>query len=520
MKFAQSGDKTGGLIENIGLVEGLATSAPFLESENSVNTTSRLIQSFCLSIGLLSGCSWLHAQTLGQEQKEQAKSEAQPKPADLRYQPSQLPDRIVLTLNGDPRTSVAVSWRTSTEVNRGLAEIVVADDGPYFAERAKQLPATTVPLKTADYEAHCHTCQFADLTPGTTYTYRVGDGDHWSEWIQFRTASEQPDPFSFIYFGDAQNNLRSQWSRVIREAYRDAPKAAFLLHAGDLINTAEADPDWGEWFEAGGFINRMIPNLAVPGNHEMAKDAEGKSRTTIHWRSQFEFPLNGPAGLEETCFTLTYHNLRLIALDSNQMLDVQAKWLEETLQSNQSKWVICFFHHPVFSTGSGRDNELLRKLWKPIFDKYRVDLVLQGHDHSYGRTGLHVPSIEDWKIAVEEKKRLDPKGELNLPYGVQNLDPTSGTVYVVSVSGPKMYNNSRPPFMPRLAEDTQLYQVISIDGTKLRFEARTATGKLYDAFELVKAKGEINQLVELEPESSLRLRDAKPKSEAKANQER
>ncbi|MFM7116696.1 MAG: metallophosphoesterase family protein, partial [Planctomycetota bacterium] len=161
---------------------------------------------------------------------------------------------------------------------------------------------------------------------------------------------------------DAQNNLRSQWSRVIREAYRDAPKAAFLLHAGDLISTAEADPDWGEWFEAGGFINRMIPNLAVPGNHEMAKDAEGTSRTTIHWRSQFEFPLNGPAGLEETCFTLTYHNLRLIALDSNQMLDVQAKWLEETLQSNQSKWVICFFHHPVFSTGSGRDNELLRKL--------------------------------------------------------------------------------------------------------------------------------------------------------------
>lgn len=509
MKFAQTGAKTGRLIENIGLVTGLATHASNLKKMNSMNTTSRLCKCFCLSVGLLLVGNWLHAQSAGQEEGAKAKAEAQPKPADLRYQPNLTPDRIVLTLNGDPRTSVAVSWRTSTAVTSGIAEVVVADDGPYFAERAKQLPATTIALKTADYEAHYHTCQFADLTPGTTYIYRVGDGDNWSEWIQFRTASEQPGAFSFIYFGDAQNNLRSQWSRVIREAFRDAPKAAFLLHAGDLINSAEADSEWGEWFEAGGFINRMIPNLAVPGNHEMAKDTEGKPRTTIHWRPQFEFPLNGPEGLEETCFTLTYHNLRLIALDSNQKLDVQAKWLEETLQSNQSEWVICFFHHPVFSTGSGRDNELLRKLWKPIFDKYRVDLVLQGHDHSYGRTGLHVPSIEDWQAAVEEKKRLDPKGELNLPYGVQKLEQTSGTVYVVSVSGPKMYNNSRPPFMPRLAEDTQLYQVIEVDGSKLRFEARTASAKLYDAFELRKRGDLLNELLEIPGEIPARLRPAK-----------
>ena len=152
---------------------------------------------------------------------------------------------------------------------------------------------------------------------------------------------------------------------------------------------------------------------------------------------------------------------------------------------------------------------MLRKLWKPIFDKYRVDLVLQGHDHSYGRTGLHVPSIEDWQAAVEEKKRLDPKGELNLPYGVQKLEQTSGTVYVVSVSGPKMYNNSRPPFMPRLAEDTQLYQVIEVDGSKQRFEARTASGKLYDAFELRKRGDLLNELLEFPGEIPARLRPAK-----------
>ncbi len=70
-----------------------------------------------------------------------------------------------------------------------------------------------------------------------------------------------------------------------------------------------------------------------------------------------------------------------------------------------------------------------------------------------------------------------------------------------SVSGPKMYNNTRYPF-ERLAigEDTQLYQIVSVDGDTLRFEARTAIGDLYDAFVLKKQPGQINSLQEISPE--------------------
>ena len=52
----------------------------------------------------------------------------------------------------------------------------------------------------------------------------------------------------------------------------------------------------------------------------------------------------------------------------------------------------------------------------------------------------------------------------NIPTGVNKVEPTTGTVYVVSVSGPKMYNIDRKPIMKRSGEDTQLYQIISIDG--------------------------------------------------------
>ena len=81
-------------------------------------------------------------------------------------------------------------------------------------------------------------------------------------------------------------------------------------------------------------------------------------------------------------------------------------------------------------------------------------------------------------------------------------------MYVVSVSGPKMYSLQRYDFMERQAENTQLYQIIHIDGDELRYEARTAIGELYDAFTLRKQAGTINQLIEQVPETPERVKTA------------
>lgn len=435
------------------------------------------------------------------------------------YKPTAMPDRIVLSWTGDPRTTQAVTWRTSVEVSVGLAEIAEADAGPAFAENAITMTAQSQALKTDLSTAHFHSVNFAELKPGTRYAYRVGDGQNWSEWFHFSTATEEPESFSFIYFGDAQNSVRSLWSRVIREAYRDAPKAAFLLHAGDLVNRAESDAEWGEWCGAGAWLNAMMPSVAIPGNHEQARDAEGNRRLSHHWRHQFAFPENGPRGLEESCYTLTYHNLRVIGMNSSTLHEEQAEWLEQVLAENESQWVVCTFHHPIFSTGKERDNRELRALWKPIFDKYKVDLVLQGHDHTYGRTGFEVPdevypqpaeanvTVASAPANAAPVSTAQVEKVKNVPTGVQMIDEEHGTIYVVSVSGPKMYNNSRHKFMKRLAEDTQLYQIIHIDEGTLRFEARTAIGDLYDAFELHKRPGQVNELVEIEPEIPERLRE-------------
>ncbi len=409
------------------------------------------------------------------------------------HRPSPLPDRILLSWTGDPATTQSVTWRTDNSIHTAYAEIAIAGDNRDFVNDAVQLTATTELLESNLGPAHYHSVSFESLEPSTVYAYRVGDGVNWSEWIHFTTASNEAAPFTFVYFGDAQNDVKSHWSRVVREAYSDAPRAAFMLHAGDLINNAHNDGQWGEWYYAASHIHRMIPCIATPGNHEYAA-SEGVVGTlggrvlSDHWRPQFAFPENGPEGLEETAYWIDYQGVRIVSLNSNALQNEQVAWLRDVLGDNPNTWTIITFHHPIYSSGAGRDNAALRELWQPIFDEFRVDLVLQGHDHTYARSGL---------MEFEE----------NVATGVTAQSDNGGTVYVVSVSGPKMYDLDREPFMRRAAENTQLYQVIHVDGDELRYEARTAIGTLYDAFTLQKREGEVNELIEQVPDTPERISD-------------
>ena len=180
---------------------------------------------------------------------------------------------------------------------------------------------------------------------------------------------------------------------MIRAAFAAAPDARFIVHAGDLVDRGTDDIHWGEWFQAAGWINTMIPSLPSPGNHEYSKARDeqtpgGTPTITGHWRAQFTLPENGPAGLEESAYYIDYQGARIISLNSNEGQEKQAEWLHQILGTNPSKWTIVTFHHPIYSSAKDRDNAKIRKLWQPIFDRYHVDLVLQGHDHTYSRTGL------------------------------------------------------------------------------------------------------------------------------------
>lgn len=393
--------------------------------------------------------------------------------------PSSYPDRIILNLGQDATNSVAVNWRTNIDISEGFCQLQLLSDTRIDPKAGKSFKAITKTMKyihenDPEISSNHHSYVFTDLTPGTNYMYRVGVKGFWSEWLEFATA-DKDNKVSFIYFGDPQTDIKSQWSRIVRKAYGYNPNCDFMLYAGDIINHAGSDIQWDEWFKAGSFIFGSIPQVLTPGNHdydELVLDP--------HWNAQFTQTDNGPKGLEGTCFFADYENLKIISFDSavegeledenGYALLAQKAWLDSVLSVNTKEWVIVTSHLPFYSPKESRDNVVIRKHFQPILEKHGVDLVLSGHDHSYGR-GMQTDT---------------PNGKASI-------------VYVVSVSGPKLYDAGDKDWMQHKGSQLQLFQNISIQNNLLTYEAYTANGKLFDKFQLKKSKSGKNKFKDQKP---------------------
>lgn len=402
-----------------------------------------------------------------------------------RYQATAFPDRIILLPTAHPDSSQRVNWRTNAGLTLAEAEIALAQSGPGFVWQSQRVVAQSQPIQTENGLALQHSVLFTDLAADTLYSYRVKGAGTWSEWLQFRTASKDFKPFSFIYFGDAQNHNKSHVSRVMREALLQRPRARLMLHAGDMVSSREGnhDNEWGEWFDALGWQGGMINQFLTPGNHEYVEDEQERHHLVPQFAAQFTGLRNGPAPLQDSVYFTDYQGVRFISLNSQEALQneelaqLQAAWLEQVLQNNPARWTVVTYHHPMYSVSQGRDNPILRQYWQPILDKYQVDLVLQGHDHTYGRFSQQTPA-----------------GQL------------SGAVYIVSVAGPKMYLSTEASRqqMQRAGEDTQLFQLIDISEHELKYQALTVTGDLYDGF-VISRRGKQRQLKEAEKLPATRL---------------
>jgi 3',5'-cyclic AMP phosphodiesterase CpdA len=390
-----------------------------------------------------------------------------------------------MSLTADPAHSQAVTWRTEKALTSAQAQVALASANPDFEKAAATTTATATTAEIASGKTVGeYAARFEGLTPGTRYSYRVGDGTAWSEWNSFRTASDKPEPFRFLYLGDEQNSIKSLWSRSIRAAYSKAPDAHFIVHAGDLLAEGYDDKLWGEWCDAMGFISAVVPSLATPGNHDLHRapgNADSKEVRSVSplWRQHFALPLNGPKGvdeLSEQSYYIDYQGVRFVSLDVNvysneafspstkqRIGDMQLAWLEELLKTNPNRWTIVVQHQPMYPIAKGRDYVEMRAALLPLYDKYHVDLVLQGHDHTYARTHKLVAG-----------KVVSPS--------------QPGTIYAISVSGPKMYEieDAFAPLRAKTLAHTQAFQVIDIDGDKLTYNAYAIEGEQIDYFQLTK----------------------------------
>jgi hypothetical protein len=139
----------------------------------------------------------------------------------------------------------------------------------------------------------------------------------------------------------------------------------------------------------------MRENVFYPavGNH----DRHGRNRGADAYRRYFSLPADTPD--PERYYAMSYGNARFFILDSNEhsfALTDQTAWLEKELKRATGEPGILHrfvvMHHPPFSTSLHGGHEELREMWTPLFEKYGVEAVFSGHDHTYEhaeRNGIH-----------------------------------------------------------------------------------------------------------------------------------
>lgn len=351
------------------------------------------------------------------------------------YPSTPQPDQVCLTWSGDPRTTQAIQWRTAMSVYDGVVQYRQTALGDSNDREISVVPLVLEDrLLENDPKVHRYTGELKDLQPATAYTYRVGskDQDRWSQWTEFTTAPDGPAPFSFVYMGDPQEGLE-YWGNLLQRAHQRYPDAAFYVISGDIVNNGQFRNEWDQlFFGANGVFDRrsVVPSI---GNHDY-----DKWPSPAMYLAHFALGVNGPKDVpSEHAYSFTYGNALFVVLDSNRRIDEQTPWLEKTLAESKALWKLAVYHHPAYSSAPHRDNDEVREQWGALFDKYHVDMALQGHDHAYLRT-----------YPMKNEQRVET--------------PADGTIYVVSVSGTKFYEQEPHDYSAVQFVETPTYQVIDI----------------------------------------------------------
>lgn len=305
-------------------------------------------------------------------------------PDDAPFQPNTL----FLTWQRDPTTTMTVQWigvKGETEDHN----VFYTEDGEDYWEGQK---TEIRPYPLTDLKVF--RAELTGLTPGTDYLFKIGKSSpHW----RFRTMpAKANDTIHFISGGDCGVNTHAIGNNI--GAAKQDPM--FAIIGGDL------GYDNGKSVEISlAFLRnyskhmiarngRLIPMLACIGNHEV-DGGYNKPRKN----APFFFALFDGLYSDTSYATLDFGDyLSLVLMDSGHISKIgeeQTDWLEKKLRERvDHPHTIIVNHVPAYPShrkmvtidgkdGTGHEQ---RDHWVPLFEKYRVPLVLEHHDHTFKRT--------------------------------------------------------------------------------------------------------------------------------------
>jgi hypothetical protein len=156
--------------------------------------------------------------------------------------------------------------------------------------------------------------------------------------------------------------------------------------------------------------------------------------------------------LEKQYYSFNYQNVHFLALSTETAYDEgskQYKFAEKDLEQYSDDeyidWIVVFYHKNVYSSGGGLPDEKdFRENYHPLFDKYNVDLALQGHHHAYERFyPLTFNDKNDNKPIVSAKDKVKDSNVFQNPEGTIFLTVGTGGAESMPISKGKPFSAAR-----------------------------------------------------------------------------
>ena len=277
----------------------------------------------------------------------------------------------------------------------------------------KQTPISDATLQGAGLTGayYSNKVTVTGLKEKTQYYYQVFQNGEWKEAKPYKTGSASA--FSFLYVGDPQigacknqtsnegekltnadSNLAARndaynWNNILKNAVEDHSNVSFMVSAGDQVNYANNEREYAGYLGAEALAS--LPVSTTIGNHD-----SGTEQYSLHYNNPNTF------GFDETRYTkghtaagsdyyYTYGNTLFIVLDTNNYnAATHRNVIKKAVEENKdAKWRVVMFHQDIYGSGldhSDSDGMILRTALTPIMDEFDIDVVLQGHDHTYSRT--------------------------------------------------------------------------------------------------------------------------------------
>lgn len=405
-----------------------------------------------------------------------------------KYSPSEEPSAVIVSYYCD-EFSRGFSWQTSEDNEETLLYIAegkhTSDDTDAFdvpAETGSCYCAESYGRKTNIHSAHTE-----NLKPDTDYSYKIGGEGHFA-YGTFRTAPADAGKITVLSLTDSQTreaSLLYYFEETLKNAVGrigGADNIDFVSFGGDLYDGNMQDTDifgntiscYLRYGASAQLISDYLPSvpfLAVSGNHEREENIVSSSIV-----ADYAGKTNSGGYYSFDCGCA--HFVFIPYATDGEMIDKITVWLKDDLtkanENTETKWNIVTMHHGPYTTGDhgAVDSETVVEYYAPVFSKYHVDLVIQGHDHTFSKTLPYLWDTKGYTFRSEDTKTVNFCPD-TIEYNSERYDFASDGTYYVSPGccGHRIGENTDYACEIKVTERVYKTQIDSVDVSSSYFEA-------------------------------------------------